>query len=40
MLQVTSAVKTLSISRNRMDHITLNNEIDNHLNNKIMKTSM
>jgi hypothetical protein len=41
MLLVTSAVKTLfSISRNRMDQITINNEIDNHLNNDIMNTSM
>ena len=40
MLLVTLALKTLlSISRNRMDQITSNRQIDNHLNEDIINAS-
>ncbi len=40
MLLVTSAVRTLlSISRNRINQITSNNLIDNHINKHIVNAS-
>ncbi len=40
MLLVTLALQTLlSISRNRMDQITLNKQLGNHLNNDIINAS-
>jgi hypothetical protein len=40
MLLVTLAVKTvLSISQNRMDQITLNKQLSNHLNMDIINAS-
>ena len=40
MLLVTSAVKTvLFISQNRMDQITLNKQLGNHLNKDIINSS-
>ncbi len=40
MLLVTSVVKTvLSISQNRMDQITLNKQLGNHLNKDIIDAS-
>ncbi len=40
MLLVTLALKTLlSISRNRMDQITLNKQLGNHLNKDIINAS-
>jgi hypothetical protein len=40
MLLVTLALKTqLSISQNRMDQITLNKQLDTHLNKDIINTS-
>jgi hypothetical protein len=41
MLLVTSAVKTLlSISQNRVDQITLNKQLGNHLNKDIKNASI
>jgi hypothetical protein len=40
MLLVTSAVRTvLSISQNRMDQITLNKQLSNHLSEDIINAS-